>query len=143
MESGNLWNSGLDKTASAAIIFGTELRRSYDPVLRTSKRNEGTKVMKNRTAVFTSAVLFALLSTGVCFAQEQSNKVIPNSVWVGADGKFESEPDTALVQFGISAQQEKLPDATQQATQATEHVRQLLGLPKFTWIRASFYKLYL
>ncbi len=60
-------------------------------------------------------------------AQEQSNsKVIPNSIWVGADGKFESDPDTALVQFGISAQEEKLQDATQKATQAAEQVRQLL-----------------
>ncbi len=55
-----------------------------------------------------------------------ASKVIPNSIWVGADGKFESDPDTALVQFGISAQQEKLQDATQQATQAAEQVRQLL-----------------
>ena len=45
---------------------------------------------------------------------------------MGADGKFESDPDTALVQFGISAQQEKLQDATQQATQAAEQVRELL-----------------
>ena len=36
---------------------------------------------------------------------------------MGADGKFESDPDTALVQFGISAQDEKLQDATQKATQ--------------------------
>ncbi len=59
-------------------------------------------------------------------AQDQSAKVIPNSVWVGADGKYESDPDTALVQFGISAQQDKLQDANQQATQAAEQVRQLL-----------------
>jgi uncharacterized protein len=59
-------------------------------------------------------------------AQEQSSKVIPNSIWVGADGKFESDPDTALVQFGISAQEEKQQDATQKATQAAEQVRQLL-----------------
>ncbi len=59
-------------------------------------------------------------------AQEQSGKVIPNAVWVGADGKFESDPDTALVQFGISAQEEKLPDANQKASQAAEQIRQLL-----------------
>ena len=50
----------------------------------------------------------------------------PNTVWIGADGKFESEPDTALVQFNISAQEEKLQDANQRATQAAEQVRQLL-----------------
>jgi hypothetical protein len=60
------------------------------------------------------------------FAQEQTPKIIPNTVWVGADGKFESDPDTALVQFNISAQEEKLADANQKATQAAEQIRQLL-----------------
>jgi uncharacterized protein YggE len=81
------------------------------------------------------ALLFALLpialagllaTSATATAQEQSGKVIPNSIWVGADGKFESDPDTALVQFGVSAQEEKLPDATQKATQAAEQIRQLL-----------------
>jgi uncharacterized protein YggE len=75
--------------------------------------------------------LFALnalvLTAGMpAIAQDQSAKVIPNTIWVGADGKFETDPDTALVQFGISAQQEKLQDANQQATQAADQVRQLL-----------------
>jgi uncharacterized protein YggE len=67
-----------------------------------------------------------LITLPRAFAQDQSSKVIPNTIWVGADGKFESDPDTALVQFGISAQEEKLQDATQKATQAAEQVRQLL-----------------
>src|SRR5215475_11443028 len=83
--------------------------------------------MKNTKALFSAAILFAIVASCAAFAQEAStSKIIPNSVWVGADGKFESDPDTALVQFGISAQQEKLQDATQQATQAAEQVRQLL-----------------
>jgi len=73
------------------------------------------------------ALLFGILGLNMlATAQEQATKIIPNSVWVGADGKFESDPDTALVQFGISAQQEKLQDASQQATEAAEKVRQLL-----------------
>jgi uncharacterized protein YggE len=59
-------------------------------------------------------------------AQERPGAPMPNTVWVGADGKFASDPDTALVQFGISAQEEKLQDATQKASQAAEQVRQLL-----------------
>ncbi len=51
---------------------------------------------------------------------------MPNTVWVGADGRFEADPDTALVQFGVSAQEEKLQDATQKASQAAEQIRQLL-----------------
>ncbi len=69
------------------------------------------------------ALLFAVVPLG---AQDRSGTVMPNTVWVGADGKFESEPDTALVQFNISAQEEKLQDANQRATQAAEQVRQLL-----------------
>jgi uncharacterized protein len=59
-------------------------------------------------------------------AQDRSGMVMPNTVWLGADGRFESEPDTALVQFNISAQEDKLQDANQRATQAAEQVRQLL-----------------
>jgi uncharacterized protein YggE len=59
-------------------------------------------------------------------AQDRTGMLQPNTVWVGADGKFESPPDTALVQFNISAQEEKLQDANQRATQAAEQVRQLL-----------------
>ncbi|MGA2903793.1 MAG: SIMPL domain-containing protein [Candidatus Korobacteraceae bacterium] len=67
------------------------------------------------------------LTTGtLALAQERSNNPLPNTVWVGADGKFESDPDTALVQFGVSAQEEKLQDATQKASQAAEQIRQLL-----------------
>ena len=59
-------------------------------------------------------------------AQERPSNPLPNTVWVGADGKFESDPDTALVQFGISAQEEKLQDASQKASQQAEQIRQLL-----------------
>ena len=59
-------------------------------------------------------------------AQERATNPLPNTVWVGADGKFDSDPDTALVQFGISAQEDKLQDATQKASQQAEQIRQLL-----------------
>ena len=86
--------------------------------------------MANKKSVFLAtmmALIIGVFATGKqAAAQEQAAKVIPNSIWVGADGKFESDPDTALVQFGISAQEEKQADATQKATQAAEQVRQLL-----------------
>ena len=74
--------------------------------------------------VFTS--VGSLILTTSLAAQDRTSTPQPNTVWVGADGKFESEPDTALVQFNISAQEEKLADANQRATQAAEQVRQLL-----------------
>jgi len=59
-------------------------------------------------------------------AQDRTSNPIPNTVWVGADGKFEAEPDTALVQFNISAQEDNLQAANARATKAAEQVRQLL-----------------
>ena len=84
-------------------------------------------IMKEPKLSFVLFVLVCLLffSTAL-LAQDRTIMPQPNTVWVGADGKFESEPDTALVQFNISAQEEKLQDANQRATQAAEQVRQLL-----------------
>jgi uncharacterized protein YggE len=41
------------------------------------------------------------------FAQEHpALTALPNSVYAGADGKFESAPDTAVLQFNVSVQDE-------------------------------------
>jgi len=89
--------------------------------------------MQKLNSVFfllTSTAFASLLAIGqLAIAQDRTERTtspIPNTIWVGADGKFESDPDTALVQFNISAQDEKLPAATDRATQAAEQVRQLL-----------------
>jgi uncharacterized protein YggE len=83
--------------------------------------------MLNRRLFFVTQVIAgSLLLAGAVLAQDRSNAPLPNTVWVSADGKFESDPDTAVVQFNISAQQDKLQDATQQANQFAEQVRQLL-----------------
>ena len=82
------------------------------------KKRNGSLVLLTLTGLL---VLSAPLA-----AQERSLTPQPNTVWIGADGKFESEPDTALVQFNISAQEEKLQDANDRATRAAEQVRQLL-----------------
>src|SRR6267143_2261991 len=50
----------------------------------------------------------------------------PNSVFVGADGKFEANPDTALIQFNISAQEATSREAYDHASKSTEQVRQIL-----------------
>ena len=49
-----------------------------------------------------------------------------NTVFVGADGKFEADPDTALVQFNISTQQDNSRAAYDQASKQAEQVRQIL-----------------
>jgi uncharacterized protein YggE len=50
----------------------------------------------------------------------------PNSVYVGADGKFETAPDTALVQFNISTQADTAKAAYDAASKQAEQTRQVL-----------------
>lgn len=78
-------------------------------------------------AVLTIAVA-ALTAMGTVYpaAAQEQRQPIQNTVWVGADGKFEAEPDTVLLLFNISAQDDKLQNAYDRATRGAEQVRQLL-----------------
>jgi len=72
-------------------------------------------------------VLFVLSLCLVGFAQEPPTATVqPNTLYVGADGKHEAEPDTALIQFNIAAQEQNSKDAYDRASRAAEQVRQLL-----------------
>ena len=75
-----------------------------------------------------SIFLVALLSASVVLAQSQpAGAALPmNAVYVGADGKFESPPDTALLTFNIAAQQDTARGAYDKASAAAEQVRQAL-----------------
>jgi hypothetical protein len=81
-------------------------------------------MMRKSTSFIIAALVLAIAAP--LLAQERAASPLPNTLWVGADGKFESDPDTAVVQFNISAQEDKLQEATQKATQAAEQIRQLL-----------------
>jgi uncharacterized protein YggE len=72
-----------------------------------------------------TVVAAVLLIVGAASAQERP-VVQPNTVYVGADGKFEAPPDTALLQFNISAQETKANAAYDRASRAAEQVRQIL-----------------
>jgi uncharacterized protein YggE len=79
--------------------------------------------MKLRLALF--SVLLAAAS--LAFGQDRPTVTAqPNTVYVSADGKFEANPDTAVVQFNISAQKNKSSEAYDRASQAAEQVRQIL-----------------
>jgi len=81
----------------------------------------------SRPTRFALALTFStLILTAALSAQDRSAGPLPNTVWVGADGKFEAEPDTALMQFNISAQEDNLQAANDRASKAAEQVRQLL-----------------
>jgi uncharacterized protein YggE len=72
-------------------------------------------------------LLFALLlSASLLTAQAPTVNAAPNTLFTGADGKYESAPDTALVQFNISAQADNAKAAYDLASKQAEQVRQIL-----------------
>ncbi|MGA2422665.1 MAG: SIMPL domain-containing protein [Terriglobales bacterium] len=76
-----------------------------------------------KAVVTLSAIL--VLST-LLIAQTPTLNALPNTVYVGAEGKFETAPDTALIQFNISAQADSAKDAYDQASKQAEATRQVL-----------------
>lgn len=77
-----------------------------------------------KTAIF--AWCCCLVLGTVLHAQNPTVTALPNTVYVGADGKFETAPDTALIQFNISAQADTAKDAYDQAAKQAEATRQVL-----------------
>jgi len=68
-----------------------------------------------------------LLVGGMSLGQDRPTITAqPNTIFVGADGKFEANPDTALVQFNISAQEDNSRAAYDRASKQAEQVRQIL-----------------
>src|SRR5450755_3170967 len=86
-------------------------------------------LMRLRNWQFIAFAFFALAilpAVTPLTAQDRSATPTPNTIWVGADGKYEAAPDTVLLQFNISAQDEKQQNASQKASRAADQVRQLL-----------------
>jgi uncharacterized protein len=80
--------------------------------------------MNSRTRL---ALCFALLAIAAANGQERPPLTVqPNTVYAGAEGKFESAPDTALIQFNISVQEETSKAAYDRAARAADRVRQIL-----------------
>ena len=74
----------------------------------------------------TLLVLVSVILSAVASAQSPTLTAIPNTVFVGADGKFETAPDTALIQFNISAQADTAKEAYDQASKQADATRQVL-----------------
>lgn len=72
-------------------------------------------------------VLF-LIAAGAALGQQDHPAVSApaNSVYVGADGKFEADPDTARLQMGVSVQDDTPQAAYQRAAKNVDAVRQVL-----------------
>lgn len=76
-----------------------------------------------------ATLLFSGLIVLACAVAAQNPPTInaqANTVYVAADGKYESVPDTAVVQFTISAQEELAKDAYSRASQEADQLRQIL-----------------
>jgi uncharacterized protein len=72
-------------------------------------------------------VLAICVLAGAGWAQDHpAVTALPNTVYVGADGKFESAPDTAVMQFNVSVQEESAQAAYQHASKDVEQVRDVL-----------------
>ncbi len=74
-------------------------------------------------------LFFALILLSASAALAQDHPAVsaqPNTVYVGADGKFEAAPDTAQIQFNVSVQDETSQAAFQRGSKNVEQVRQVL-----------------
>jgi uncharacterized protein len=78
--------------------------------------------MKTILVFFCALVIAGSMST----AQTPTLNAMPNTVFVGADGKFETAPDTAVIQYNILAQAESAKDAYDLAAKQAESTRQVL-----------------
>jgi uncharacterized protein len=67
-----------------------------------------------------------ILTTASLAQDHPALTALPNSIYVGADGKFESAPDTAVIQFNISVQESTSQKAYEHASKEAEQVRQAL-----------------
>jgi uncharacterized protein YggE len=77
-----------------------------------------------KTSAFLLVVLFCAASLS---GQDRPTVAAqPNTVFVGAEGKFEANPDTAVMQFNISAQEESSQAAYQRASKSAEQIRRIL-----------------
>lgn len=85
--------------------------------------------MLHRTAVAVRGFVLISIILVITAAGAQNPPTVTaqaNTVYVSAEGTFDAAPDTALVQFNISAPGDTAKAAYERASQAAEQVRQLL-----------------
>jgi len=70
---------------------------------------------------FSFAILFALLTPGL-IAQQPDVKFVADTLVVQAEGRFEADPDLAVLAFSISTQEKELKDAYAKASQSMRNI---------------------
>src|SRR5580692_1795908 len=78
-----------------------------------------------------------ILTTASLAQDHPALTALPNSIYVGADGKFESAPDTAVIQFNISVQETTSQKAYEHASKEAEQVRHRGILLRTTSLRVE------
>jgi uncharacterized protein YggE len=79
--------------------------------------------MKAMVRVFCAMMAFGSLA----FAQTPTPSTIQlNTIYAGADGKFEAQPDTAVIRMDVAAQQDTSSAAYEHASTAAQKVRDVL-----------------
>jgi uncharacterized protein YggE len=87
-----------------------------------------------KAQVLRIGTFFAIITGTLLMWGQQAPPGIPtpNTVYVGADGKYEAAPDTALLQFNLSPQEATAKAAYDHASRSADKIRQILrdnGIP--------------
>ena len=85
-------------------------------------------MMATKTGAWRWVLVAAMLAMALATAEAQQQPVtaLPNTIYVTGAGKFDAQPDTALVQFNIAAQEKTTQAAYERASRAAQQVRELL-----------------
>lgn len=73
-----------------------------------------------------SLIFLALTASGSAQVSTTPAAIQLNTIYAGADGKFEAAPDTAVIRMDIASQQDTSRAAYDHAAIAVDHVRQVL-----------------
>jgi uncharacterized protein len=73
-----------------------------------------------------SLLFLALTASGSAQVSTTPAAIQLNTIYAGADGKFEAAPDTAVIRMDIASQQDTSRAAYDHAALAVDHVRQVL-----------------
>jgi len=73
-----------------------------------------------------SLLLTLVLCSSLALFAQGGASLQQNTVYAGADGKFESDADTVMIQFNINAQDDTAKAAYDRASRAAEQIRQIM-----------------
>jgi len=79
-----------------------------------------------KTLALSFLLILAMAALASAQVSSTSSAIQINTIYAGADGKFEAAPDTAVIRMDIASQQDTSRAAYDHAALAVDHVRQVL-----------------